>query len=283
MSVVNQIQLIGHVCHDKTDDGFILGGTASYSTIVARQLCDQISLLSSYGEDFLFENRFKDLGIDLTIFPAKKTTVFENIYHENGRTQYCLERAAIIPVDKDTLNSTADVIMLCLIDDELDVDTTALKAHTGIKGATIQGWLRSFESDGLVVAKSPSMSRFEGIDIVIFSDDDIKDLDDQFLNKLKEVVPIIAMTRGHHGADIFLNGIVHQFPSFEVSPVDLTGAGDVFSVSFLYEYTRTRDISLAASFAHAAASLSIEGKGVESIPQMPAILERQSLYSKRYL
>lgn len=240
-------------------------------------------MLSSYGDDFLFEDRFKKLGINLTITPSEETTVFENIYHSDGRTQYCLKRASTLVLTKETIQPSADIIMICPITDEIDVSPDTLYNHSGIKGATIQGWLRSFESDGLVVVRSPDMSRFEGLDIVIFSDDDIKGLDIQFVDKLKEVVPICVMTRGDHGADIFLNGIKHQFPSFEVSPVDLTGAGDVFSVSFLYEYTRTRDISLATSFAHAAASLSIQGKGVESIPQMPAILERQNLYSIRYL
>ena len=53
---------------------------------------------------------------------------------------------------------------------------------------------------------------------------------------------------------------MEAFPSEEV---DATGAGDTFATGFLVRYRETGDVGEAARFGAAAASLSVEGVGVE--------------------
>ena len=64
---------------------------------------------------------------------------------------------------------------------------------------------------------------------------------------------------------------VPAFPSQELDP---TGAGDVFAAAFLTRYVETDDPWLAALFASAAASWSVEQEGLGGIPTRQQIEER---------
>jgi sugar/nucleoside kinase (ribokinase family) len=58
--------------------------------------------------------------------------------------------------------------------------------------------------------------------------------------------------------------------------MDSTGAGDVFAAAYLVRLSETRDPLTAARFANAMASLSVEGVGVEGVPQRRAVEERMA-------
>ena len=57
-------------------------------------------------------------------------------------------------------------------------------------------------------------------------------------------------------------------------PTDLTGAGDVFAAAFLIRYADTDDPWEAARWGAAAASLVIEGPGVDAVPTLAAVEAR---------
>ena len=60
-------------------------------------------------------------------------------------------------------------------------------------------------------------------------------------------------------------------PVTRVTPVDATGAGDVFAAAFLIRLTETGDAGQAATFANAVASFSVEGPGVSGIPERATV------------
>ena len=82
---------IGHVCHDWTPSGNILGGTTSYASFFARKMNLQTAILTSFGSDFEFQNRFQN--ITLHSIPSKKTTVFKNVYDGSHRQQFLLKKS----------------------------------------------------------------------------------------------------------------------------------------------------------------------------------------------
>jgi len=45
---------IGFFCHDFHEDGYILGGTASYASLVASKLGKKTAVLTSVGKDLSF-------------------------------------------------------------------------------------------------------------------------------------------------------------------------------------------------------------------------------------
>jgi sugar/nucleoside kinase (ribokinase family) len=55
--------------------------------------------------------------------------------------------------------------------------------------------------------------------------------------RLKEVVPAAVVTAGPGGAHVRYGGVEAHMPAYPCTPVDLTGAGDMFAGAFLYGVT----------------------------------------------
>jgi sugar/nucleoside kinase (ribokinase family) len=69
---------------------------------------------------------------------------------------------------------------------------------------------------------------------------------------------IVVVTQGAGDALIFRQGqLIGSAPALETTPVDLTGAGDVFAAAFLVRYHETSDPIESAHAAHAAAARAI--------------------------
>ena len=83
-----------------------------------------------------------------------------------------------------------------------------------------------------------------------------------------------ACTRGVDGADVYHGGDWRRIEAFASNPTDLTGAGDVFAAAFLIRYADTNDAWEAARWAAAAASLVVEGPGVDAVPTLAAVEAR---------
>ncbi|MCL2702591.1 MAG: carbohydrate kinase [Defluviitaleaceae bacterium] len=91
-------------------------------------------------------------------------------------------------------------------------------------------------------------------------------------------VKYAVVTLGEHGAlAVTRDGCVKK-PAFPCKPIDTTGAGDAFWGAFLYRLVKSGksvphhnldEISGFISFANAAASLCVEGRG--GIPSMPGL------------
>ncbi|MCK6694105.1 MAG: PfkB family carbohydrate kinase [Thermoanaerobaculia bacterium] len=272
---------IGHLCHDRYEGGHLLGGSASYISLVARQLGRQPAVLTSTGPDFEFLPVFEQNGIPVCNKPAAETTVFENIYHNGIRTQFLHARAeTIYPEDVPSAWRTVPLVHCCPIAGE--VDFTLLRAFPGtLTGATIQGWLRQWDAGGRVSPKAMDWSQLAGANVVIFSDADIAGFETA-LPEIGAAVEVLVMTRGAGGAVVFQGGRQYYFPAFPVKEVDATGAGDVFAAAFLIRFAETRDIARAAAFAHCAASFIVEGVGVNNLPGPDLLQERLGVYEARF-
>ncbi len=69
------------------------------------------------------------------------------------------------------------------------------------------------------------------------------------------------------------NGVVHQ-PSFAISPVDTTAAGDAFSAAFVVDYLQNRNVQLAARHACAAGAMASTKMGAQpSLPYRKEVLD----------
>jgi sugar/nucleoside kinase (ribokinase family) len=278
---VPELLCIGFLCHDLHNGEYILGGTASYSSIMASHLGLKTAILTSVGEDFKFLPKFSERSIALEIIPSNKTTVFENIYQEGRRTQYLHQRATSLSSHHLPNNwQDVSIIKFCLIADEVD-DAFLIQFPNALVAATIQGWLRQWDEDGKVSPKEMDWDLLSSVDIVFMSDEDIRGFE--------YAVPIIAekanclvMTKGKKPVVIHHNGKQSEFACYPVVEVDPTGAGDIFAASFLYQFYKTNDMTLAAAFAHASASCVVEKVGVH-IPEIEEINRRYDWYLKNML
>jgi sugar/nucleoside kinase (ribokinase family) len=72
---------------------------------------------------------------------------------------------------------------------------------------------------------------------------------------------------------VFVDGECHEVPPRPTDEVDPTGAGDVFTAAFLVRMEETRDPLMAARFANAVASFSVEQAGTQGIPTRDQVEE----------
>ncbi len=271
---------IGFLCHDLHEGTYILGGTASYASLLASRLGLHTAVVTSVGKDFKFLDLFQKEGIELAIKPAPATTVFQNIYQDGSRSQYLLQRSAtLLPADVPMHWRSAPVVKFCLIADEADL--SLLHAFPGaLIGATIQGWLRQWDRSGKISPKTINWELLQPVDIVFMSDADLPD-PAAVLPALTKIVRLVVMTKGANGATVFQQNEAFSFPSFPVEEVDPTGAGDVFATAFLIHYDQTKDIALAAAYAHAAASIVVEHPGAK-VPDKEEVEVRYQAYQHSF-
>jgi ribokinase len=92
---------------------------------------------------------------------------------------------------------------------------------------------------------------------------------------LKQGAGAVIVTRGSKGADLYRNGNAPEHvDSFEVTPVDTTGAGDAFSGVLAAALAEGRDLADALRWAAAAGALATEKIGAREGMATRAALEK---------
>ena len=269
---------IGHCCHDKVENEYILGGTTSYAAVAAKRLGKNSAILSSVGRDFEFFSYFENLEIPFHNVPGQHTTVFENIYADDVRTQYIHRRANTI-TPNDLPPDYADVPMVLLGSIAREIDFAIMdRFDNALIGAVIQGTMRKWDDDGLVSSNVMEWAVLNGVDIIFISDDDMRGYE-KYMPQLIQCASQVVLTKGAKGATIFCDGKEMSFPSFPTELVDATGAGDVFTTAYMIRYNETRDIEASCIFAHCAASFAIEGEGMSNLSSLEEIEDRVLRYN----
>jgi sugar/nucleoside kinase (ribokinase family) len=274
-----QYVCIGHAYHDVHGIIYILGGTASYASIAATHLGMKAAVWVSCGEDFLFESKFSTQNIAFYKQKALETTIFENIYQDGSRTQYVRACADVMDFNKiPELFTLTPIVHICPIADEIDYQLLDYFQNALI-GLTPKGSMRQWDSDGKVSPKAMDWAVFAQVDVVILSEEDIKGFE-QFVPLMIDYAKILVITRGKNGAHVYTQNQVHFYPSFPVTEQDATGAGDVFAAAFLIKYAEKKDIAIAASYAHVAASFVVEGIGLNNLAALKMIETRYEMYQQ---
>ncbi len=264
--------VIGHLCHDKIPSGFTPGGAAAYAGLLSHRLGHPTAILTAFGNDFQFASQFE--GINLHVVPSLQTTVFENIYHDGQRTQYLHSRAALLSPDELPPHWQAPkTVLLGPICDEVSLDFLDFFASQGDKSqrgtitcACPQGWMRQWGASNLVSQKPiGDWQLLAKADIISMSEADVGG-DWALIEHIASLANILLVTQGANGAVVFEKGHRRHFPALPVEEVDPTGAGDIFAAAFLLKYAEERQVEQAVNFAHLAAGLSVQGKGMASVP-----------------
>jgi sugar/nucleoside kinase (ribokinase family) len=84
---------------------------------------------------------------------------------------------------------------------------------------------------------------------------------------------MLCVTRGAKGALLLAGNEIVEEPGIDVSPVDTTGAGDIFRGAFIYALLRGDEPRAILRFANAAAAISCTRPGaMSSVPTLEEIL-----------
>lgn len=267
---------IGHFCYDVSPSGYVLGGSAAYSTITARNLGCRARTITAVGSDFDPQNPTLD-GVEVIYQESSNTTIFENRYGaDGGREQLILSLGSRLKpqlIASDSRN--AEIAYLCPIADEVDPDCIH-SLNSALIGVTPQGWMRQLDGDSQVVRpkrwdSAPVILPYA--DVLILSEEDLTAYPDE-LQKYIELTRIVVLTKGRYGATLYENGQALDSQAYPANEVDPTGAGDVFAAAFLIKYFETRVPQEALNFAHCAASFAVEGEYTTNIPTLDSIHSR---------
>lgn len=256
--------IVGHITQDVVPDGFVPGGTASYSSLTARSFGLRVGILTSYAEDAILPDLH---DIQIVSIISEKSTVFENKYTKDGRHQKILSRAEILHPNQIPLTwSSPKIVHLGPIADE--VDPTLLKSFpNSFIGVTPQGWYRTWDEQGTVRFQNCIESKhfLQYADAVVLSIEDLQ-FDEGIIADLVYGIRVLVITEGSWGARVYWNGDVRNFKAPEREEVDATGAGDIFSTAFFIRMAQTKDPWTSARFATQIAANSVTRKAMESPP-----------------
>ena len=257
--------VIGTVCQDLTDKGFMIGGTVAYSGLTARNLGLRTGAITSFADDFAVAQMLP--GIQALRQPSPVTTTYQNIYINGHRQQYV--RAVASEIDNALVPEEwkqARIVQLGPLVQEVRPDIVALFPHSLI-GITPQGWMRQWDETGLVTPTrwSPPKRVLRQVRVLILSEEDVGG-DLAIVEEYARLVEVLVLTSGRQGSSVYWENEITYIPSRDMLEIDPTGAGDIYAAAFLVRLNETDDPLEAAYFANLIASCSVGRKGIEGIP-----------------
>jgi hypothetical protein len=259
--------VIGHVCQDILPGGGLgLGGSVSYAATTAHRLGYRVGVVTSAGPDLDVARAFP--FAEVVCHPSAATTVFENIYQNGARTQFIHQRADVITCQQiPSAWRHAPMIYLGTIDREIDPNVFQCFPDDALIGVMPQGFFRCWDEQGRIsfTEWTPSAETLKRISVVVISELDVPD-PDKIVQEWGQHTDIVVVTHAERGASVHMPGDLCHYPARPAQQVDPTGAGDVFTAAFLIRLAETDNPCLAAPFANAVASFSVEKTGVDGIP-----------------
>ena len=267
--------LIGHVTQDRVDENrVVLGGTATYAAITARNLGRRTAVLTSAA----FEPGLVDVleRILVARVPAAETTRFVNRY-ENGRRFQTVEAIAEPLASEQLLPEWRHPQIVHLAPLVREIKPEAVSAFPrSFVGVTPQGWMRSWDDGGNVRSTEWASARIVlgRADATVLSEQDLSDPTE--LDPLVVLAKLLVLTRGQRGASVYSPGSsVQHVPAFVAArEADPTGAGDVFAAAFFIHFQSGRDPLESAEFANCVASFAVEKRGWSGIPTLEQVQDR---------
>lgn len=263
--------MIGHLSCDRIPNGYQIGGTATYSALTARALGLRVGIVTSWGGEV-------PLGplsdIPMINYPTDQSTTFENVETPQGRIQYIHHVAPSINLNliPDPWRN-APIVHLGPIAQEIE-PTMIRHFPSSLICLTPQGWLRSWNANGLVVATEWPEASFvlQGAGATVISLEDV-DGDETVIAEMVASSRVLVVTEGERGVRLYWHGDVRRFLPPVVSKLDTTGAGDIFATAFFSRLFSTRDPWEAARFATQLAANSVTRSGLNAIPTPEEIQE----------
>ena len=261
--------IIGHVTHDLTPDGYVLGGTVTYAGLTAHALGMQVGILTSAAADF-------DLSplshLQVHRLDSRSTSTFKNTYAPEGRLQSITARAVDIPREALPPDWAATRLVHCApVANEVDIDFVKMSASPMI-GLTPQGWLRQWDSSGVISLNNwktllPYLSLSS---VVVLSQEDLGGTLDA-AGEIASLVKTLVVTMGAEGAMVYISRDRRHIPAPSMTEVDPTGCGDIFAATFFICLSEGDDPWTATSIANTLAACSVTRMGLASIPRSDEI------------
>ena len=249
------------------------GGSVYYAAKTWQSLGASAAIATAVGTDFSCEPALRD--IELMRCTAGATTTFLNQHDEHGNVVRHIEGVAprVEPAVLTEAWKRCDVLLLAPVFGEVEIAAWLDAIHAPLIALSLQGLLRE-AIEGRVVPRALSLPRevLSRCGVVVLSEQDVAPAElPSLLGILREVVPVVVVTRGRAGCTVFThegNGDVGVFPARVVDP---TGAGDGFTAGMSLAMAAGLRAMDAARWGAVVASVIVEGRGGDRLGHVGAL------------
>ena len=234
---------------------YSVGGTGAGKALALATLGVETTLVTDLGDDEAKLKILDFLNIDnlnLKVLSADKSTTHTNIMYENDKrisifTSIPEKVKYDVSVEKDIIET--DCVFLN-INDYCRMYIPLIKKHAKLTIVDIHDYDES----------NPYHYEFiEAADILFASGVNIKN-HEHFLKKMivgKEAVIITNSSRGSIGIDV--KGKIHHQKPYDLDYIiDTNGAGDSYSVGYIFEYFRSNSIGKAMEYGSICGALACQ-------------------------
>lgn len=267
--------VVGNYCHDVLSRGpgdtvHTLGGSAAYISSVFTAMDVDHAVVAVAGEDFAYADRVRYPPL---ILPGTRTTRFlADLGQEERvlRVDACSE-----PIRPKDILLDARVALACGVMGEVLPETLirmSLQATHVLADA--QSLLRTLDANGRVLNQrledTPFAALLGHLHVLKASEDEARAMD---LDAVRAKTCLVV-TRGAKGCTVLTARDTLQVPSWPVTEVDPTGAGDCFLAGFTLGLLRAWPLARCAELANWCGAQAVTQVGVPTLDVMrlPAAL-----------
>jgi sugar/nucleoside kinase (ribokinase family) len=281
------VLVVGSASRDVVDDdprGWRPGGAVTYTSLALARLGLQVRALVGADREASGARELELLraaGVRLAIAELASGPVFDNLRH------LLLETADRIPLTSLPRNWTSgfDALLVAPVADEVGPEwvTVSEGSPSPVVGLGWQGLLRVLERGEVIRPRAPAASPLlSAAALVVVSEADVEgDVSAEAMHELLRPDATLVWTEAAAGGRLLARDpgstvVARRYPAIPSDRiVDVTGAGDVFLAGMLagcLQPTLGDPVTVAA----AAASLTVEGPGLEGVPDLAAVRRRMT-------
>lgn len=260
-----------------------IGGAATYITLAASYLTDDVRLVSVIGDDFpghtLEMMQSRGINLDgLQTIEGGKSFFWAGRYHNDMNGRDTLDTQLNVLADFDPVlpkgYASSDYVMLGNLTPA--VQRRVLEQIEG-KPTLIGMDTMNFWMD---IALDELKNVLTQIDVLIINDEEARQLSEEYslvraAAIIREMGPrYLVIKKGEHGALLFGDDQIFFAPALPLADVfDPTGAGDTFAGGFMGYLAQTDDISFenmkrAVIYGSAMASFCVEKFSIERLTEL---------------
>ena len=277
--------VIGSVAFDAIETPFgktdkIIGGAATYISMVSSYHTKDVNLVAVVGEDFPQEHidLLQNMGVNtegLQIKKGEKSFFWSGRYDNDMNSRDTLVTELNVLADFDPIipasYQNCQYLMLGNLSPQVQ--------HTVINRLNNRPKLVAMDTMNfwMDIALPELTETIKNIDVLIINDEEARQLSGEY-SLVKASQKIMAMgprflviKKGEHGALLFNENNIFSAPALPLEEVfDPTGAGDSFAGGFISYLAKTDDISFenmkrAVIYGSAMASFCVEKFGTERL------------------
>lgn len=268
--------------------GWRLGGTVSYASLAAARLGVPVRALIGLDAEAAEAKELRVMraaGVEIEAVRLRRGPVFENVETDRGRLQICHGHSDQLPVALPSDWQSPSAVILGPVADELGAGWATAFPDSTLIALGWQGLFRHLAA-GRPVTSVPLRRRrlVARADIALVSRDDAAGGGAPLLQLMSPGQQLVVSggARGALHVERSATGIrARRLTAIRARTLDTTGAGDVFLAAWCAGLLALRGLPFdarhewrALALAVAAASLTVEGKGLAGVPDLAAVCGR---------